>query len=60
MTIIDIGETGNLDAGSHTPCPNCKTDCGYYGDLVGRFTCEQCGFSFEVYRSEQLIWERVP
>lgn len=56
---VEIDETGVLDADSHTPCPNCGADLGYYTELIGETTCENCGQTFEIKHSEDLVWKRI-
>lgn len=52
-----VGDLGIIDMNSHTGCPNCNNDLGYYGDLLKGFTCDYCGavFSIEV---EPEYWYR--
>jgi len=57
MTPKKIGDLGVMDTGSHTGCPNCNTDLGYYGDLVNGFECPECGAAFSV-EPETVFWYR--
>ena len=52
-----VGDIGVLGASSHTGCPNCNTDLGYYGDLGDGFTCDVCGAQFRI-ETEIEYWYR--
>jgi predicted amidophosphoribosyltransferase len=45
---MEVGNTGYMEMNSHTECPGCGADLGYYGDLVKGFECEHCGAEFEL------------
>lgn len=57
---IEIGDTGDLEDGSTTPCPNCGEDLGYYAELVGHETeCDNCHQTFEIKPVEGFTWQRI-
>lgn len=55
---LELDDCGLIDTTSHTECPNCGFDLGWYGDLINGFTCENCGMSF-VIEIEREYWFRV-
>ena len=55
---LELGDYGLMNMDSHTECPNCGFDLGYYGDLTKGFTCENCGMSFEI-TIEHEYWYNV-
>ena len=57
MTPKKVGDYGVMNAGSHSACPSCNTDLGYYGDLLTGFECPVCGAAFEM-EEEATFWYR--
>jgi len=57
MTPKKVGDYGVFKAVSQSACPNCNADLGYYGDLIGGFTCGFCGATFEI-ESDPTFWYR--
>lgn len=55
-----IGDTGLLEMTSHTKCPNCGNDLGYYGDIVssGGFECDACGIKCDLIE-QWTYWYKV-
>jgi hypothetical protein len=43
-----IGDHGVMQMSSHSGCPNCNADLGYYVELLEGFTCEVCGAEFGI------------
>lgn len=44
----NVGDIGVMNCSSHSGCPNCNADLGYYGELLNGFTCPFCNAEFSI------------